>query len=68
MTDYRAYVVDKDGHIKSAEVIVADYDEKPIEAGNPRHLRLPHTDRTRQRGRARARADAACPPAECRKI
>lgn len=35
MSDYRAYIVDKEGHIKSAKVIVADDDEKAVEAAKP---------------------------------
>ena len=30
MPDYRAYIVDADGHFKAFEVIVADDDEKAV--------------------------------------
>jgi HJR/Mrr/RecB family endonuclease len=32
MTDYRAYIVGKDGHFEAAEIIVAPDDETAVEA------------------------------------
>jgi hypothetical protein len=30
MTDYRAYIIGRDGHFQSSEVIIADDDEKAV--------------------------------------